>query len=124
MNRVYSFIVMIALALMTGCGGGGGGSSNSGGSGGGSGTVSGPPMSITTTTLPDAIAGKTYSAQLLATGGITPYSWALVTALPPGLTLNSSSGSIFGTLQSWGGDVTVVVQDSGSPRQSVTQKLS
>jgi hypothetical protein len=123
MNRLHSLIVMGALTLMTACGGGGGGSSNSSGSGGGT-TVTGTPMLITTTTLPDGIAGKTYSAQLSATGGITPYTWGLVTALPPGLMLNQATGLISGTLQSWGGDVTVVVQDSGSPRQSVTQKLS
>jgi len=61
-------------------------------------TVAGP-LSIVTSTLPDAIVGKPYSAALLASGGIAPYSWTLAnnsSTLPPGLTM-SSSGVISGT---------------------------
>jgi hypothetical protein len=59
-------------------------------------TVS-PTLSITTTTLPAAVAGVSYSQALAATGGVPPYSWSVALgALPPGITLNSSSGVLSG----------------------------
>jgi hypothetical protein len=59
-----------------------------------------PPSSslaITTTSLPAAKYHHQYKAQLEATGGVTPYSWAIVDSgkLPSGLTL-SSAGLISG----------------------------
>jgi hypothetical protein len=51
---------------------------------------------ISTTTLPGAVVGTAYSAQLTASGGLTPYTWALDAGnLPVGLTL-SSTGLISG----------------------------
>ena len=43
--------------------------------------------------------GATYSATLTASGGTAPYTYSLVSgsSLPPGLTLNSSTGKISGT---------------------------
>lgn len=62
----------------------------------GSGTSS---LAITTgTPLPGATVGAAYSQTLTATGGKTPYSWSITTgALPNGLTLNGSNGTITGT---------------------------
>ena len=55
-----------------------------------------PPPAITTTSLPGAVVGTGYSAALTATGGTSPYAWAVVSgSLPAGLTL-SPSGSITG----------------------------
>lgn len=55
------------------------------------------PVSITTTSLPDAVPLTAYSATLDATGGTPVYTWAVVSgSLPTGLSL-SSSGSISGT---------------------------
>src|ERR1019366_4302136 len=55
------------------------------------------PLSITTTTLPNAIEGAAYAATLVATGGTAPYSWTVSDgSLPYGLTL-SPSGAITGT---------------------------
>src|SRR5882762_6664010 len=47
------------------------------------------PLSISTTTLPNPIAGQAYSAALQATGGTPPYTWSLVSGqLPTGLGLS------------------------------------
>jgi hypothetical protein len=54
------------------------------------------PLQITTTTLPDGIVGGSYSPQLDASGGQSPYSWSLTPgslALPGGL--NLSNGGMF-----------------------------
>lgn len=59
--------------------------------------VSGP-LSITTSSLPDAIKGVAYSHMLTAGGGVPPYTWSVVSgALPDGLALNASAGAISGT---------------------------
>lgn len=56
-----------------------------------------PVLNITTTSLANGIVGTAYNAQANATGGTTPYTWALVAgSLPPGLTLGSD-GKISGT---------------------------
>ncbi len=60
-------------------------------------SVVSPPPSITTTTLPAAVAGTAYSAVLSATGATAPYTWAVIGGtLPTGLTL-SPGGTITGT---------------------------
>jgi len=55
-----------------------------------------PPLTITTSLLPASTAGLLYSANLAASGGTPPYAWALASgSLPPGLTLDASSGLPF-----------------------------
>lgn len=60
------------------------------------------PAPLMVTTTGDLAGGKVnndYSYQLAATGGKTPYTWALVSGsgpLPAGLTLNASTGVISG----------------------------
>lgn len=83
------------------------------------------PVTITTSSLPGATAGQSYSQALQASGGETPYSWALAGgSLPPGLSLNAS-GQISGTPSSSGlYNFTVQVTDAGSPARSDTQALS
>ncbi len=85
-----------------------------------------PPLNITTTSLPNGRRNKTYNQTLQATGGVTPYSWSLTSgSLPPGLSLNGSTGVISGkptTIGAW--SFTVRVQDSQSPAASDTQALS
>ena len=59
-----------------------------------------PPLSITTTHLPDGVVNSAYSQTLAATGGITPYTWALAPGsgpLPPGLDPITPAGVISGT---------------------------
>ena len=58
-----------------------------------------PPLQITTIPpLPAADAKKPYSVQTTASGGTSQWTWALTSgALPPGITLNTSTGLISGT---------------------------
>jgi DNA uptake protein ComE-like DNA-binding protein len=75
-----------------------------------------PPvnLTITTTTLNDAVVGSLYAETLQATGGSAPYSWALTSgSLPDGLHLYSATGAIAGT-PTTAGDSTfgVTVTDS------------
>jgi len=74
--------------------------------------------------LPDGLVGKEYHAPLRVIGGTQPFSWSLVTALPPGLLLNAGTGEISGNPTA-GGDYpfTVQVQDSSDPTQSDTQQF-
>src|ERR1017187_2872582 len=54
-------------------------------------------LAIASSGLPSADASVPYTASLSANGGVTPYSWSLVTgALPPGIQLQTSSGFITG----------------------------
>jgi hypothetical protein len=65
-------------------------------------------LRVLTATLPEAKAGSAYRAMLQATGGTSPYRWAVVDGrLPDGLTL-SSGGVVTGT-PSGGSPTTVVV---------------
>jgi Peptidase A4 family/Putative Ig domain len=89
-------------------------------------TVAVAPLSITTTSLPEAIVGVGYSASLSAFGGTAPYSWSIVDgALPTGLTLYPSGG-ITGTPTGQGSSsFTVRALDAASPSpQSATVTLA
>jgi len=58
----------------------------------------GVPAILTANPLPSATAGYAYNLILQATHGATPYTWAVVSnSLPPGLALDSGSGTISGT---------------------------
>lgn len=54
---------------------------------------------VTTKSLPAGAVGSTYAATLTASGGKTPYTWAVKSGstLPAGLLLNSATGAITGT---------------------------
>ena len=57
---------------------------------------------ISNSPLPSGTIGLPYSAYLAATGGTAPYAWAVTSgALPPGLSLNSGTGQISGTVNEW-----------------------
>lgn len=61
-------------------------------------TVAIGPLVVLTTALPNGTQNVPYSATLLAAGGFPPYTWSLTAgALPDGLTLDPSSGTISGT---------------------------
>jgi hypothetical protein len=85
-----------------------------------------PPPTVTTTSLPSGAHGVAYSATLTASGGKSPYSWAIVSgALPAGLTLTAATGVISGTPTTAGtSSFTVRVTDSESPVATGTKALS
>jgi hypothetical protein len=83
----------------------------------------GLPLEITTTALPNGTVGQAYSASLAATGGATPYTWAIIGTLPAGLSLNASTGEISGTTSAEGtSNFTVEVTDDDGATD--TQALS
>lgn len=90
-------------------------------------TVNAPaPLTIITGKLPDARRSRNYSYTLQATGGLKPYAWSLASGgLPPGLSLNATTGVISGkptTRGTW--SFTVRVQDAQTPTTSDTQALT
>lgn len=68
------------------------------------------PLLVATGSLPGAVPGYAYSAQLAGTGPVAPYSWSISGgSLPPGLAL-SAAGAITGTptsLGTWTFEVTM-----------------
>ena len=57
-----------------------------------------PVITVNPATLPPGVIGTPYSQTVTATGGTPPYTFAVSSgALPPGLTLNATTGVISGT---------------------------
>ncbi len=76
-------------------------------------TIAPPSIDVTPRALPSATVGTAYSASMTASGGQTPYSYAVTSgALPAGLTL-SSAGVVSGTPTA-GGDFTFTVTATDS----------
>jgi hypothetical protein len=56
-------------------------------------------MSITNTTIPTPVAGRSYAASMTVSGGTSPYTFSVSSGtLPGGLSLDTSTGSISGTV--------------------------
>ncbi len=90
-------------------------------------TISTSSLTITTASpLPQGIVGNAYSQTVVASGGTLPYSWSVSAgALPAGLTLNASSGTIGGTPTAVGNSTfTARVQDSASSSATKQFELS
>ncbi|MHC4715029.1 MAG: putative Ig domain-containing protein, partial [Planctomycetota bacterium] len=85
-----------------------------------------PDLEITTTSLPNGTVDVAYSETLAATGGVTPYTWSVISgSLPSGLSLASSTGVISGTpTTEETANFTVQVTDSQDPADTDTQALS
>jgi hypothetical protein len=85
-----------------------------------------PAVTITTTSLADGTLKVAYGATVGAAYATLPVSWSISSgALPTGLTLNASTGSISGTpLASGTSNFTVMVTDSSNPPQTATRFLS
>ena len=80
----------------------------------------GTRLTLTTTSLPPATSGVSYSASLTVVGATNPLTFSLTSgALPAGLTLNGSTGQISGTPSSAGSfDFVVAVTMAGSTQSS------
>ena len=86
-------------------------------------------LAITTATLPTAgLAGSSYTATLAATGGSGSYSWSVTSGGSSlsaiGLSLNSSTGVLSGTLVAGSANFTVKVTDASSTALTATQNYS
>ena len=76
------------------------------------------PVTIVTTSVPTAVAGAPYQAQLQATGGSDSYRWA-ATGLPAGLSIDASTGAISGTPSRTGSSTaSVTVTDTVTGRST------
>nr|WP_256504816.1 putative Ig domain-containing protein [Cupriavidus sp. WGlv3] len=77
-------------------------------------TIAAPTITLAPATLANPALGVAYSQSVTASGGTAPYTYSLVAgALPPGLTLNSSTGAMAGTTVA-GGNYNFTVQASDS----------
>jgi hypothetical protein len=85
-----------------------------------------PSLAVSTPSLPAAVVGTAYSAQLAASGGAGHYTWSVSAGtLPAGLTLNTASGLISGTPTAVGSEaITVLASDPGPPAQQASAALT
>jgi phosphatidylinositol-3-phosphatase len=59
--------------------------------------VTAPTLTISTSSLPNGVVGSAYSTLLHASGGTSPYTWAVQSGrLPAGLAMSGTSGNISG----------------------------
>ena len=81
-------------------------------------------LTITTASLPNGILNQQYSAQLAASGGVTPYTWSVASGAPPSGLALSAAGTLSGT-PTMSGSFTFDVQvaDAETPAQTVTAQL-
>src|SRR5712691_8364065 len=82
------------------------------------------PVSISAQTPASATIGQPYNLQLMAAGGVPPYTWRLAEGsgpLPPGLQLDTQAGRISGTPTTPGSySFRIAVTDSaGSPSTDI-----
>jgi hypothetical protein len=83
-------------------------------------------LKVSTTALPDGSANQPYSAKLQAAGGTAPLKWTVTPALPAGLGLDASTGTISGapTAVSPESSYKFTVKDSATPPESSTVELT
>ena len=86
------------------------------------------PLSITTTSLPNAVVGQLYNQTLASAGGNPPVTWGISSgSLPSWASLNTSTGVITGTPPNTTGSpfsFIVKATDSSTPAQTATQALT
>ncbi len=84
----------------------------------------GPVAILTGSSLPDAALGQAYSVVLAATGGTPPYTWTMVSgALPQGITLDGTAGTLTGT-PTEGGTFTFTLQVADTTGLTATQDFT
>lgn len=85
-----------------------------------------PAPAIVTSALPNVTSNWPYKAWLVASGGQLPYQWSIAGgALPPGLQLSSSAGSIVGDATTTGlFSFTVELTDANSQSSTAAYTLA
>ncbi|MDD2338128.1 MAG: Ig domain-containing protein [Geobacteraceae bacterium] len=85
----------------------------------------GIPLSITTTTLPDASFGTAYNQTLSASGGTSPYTLSLSAGVLPRGVILSAAGVVSGIpLANGTFSFTAMVTDSAVPANTATRALT
>ena len=88
----------------------------------------GPLTIVTPSPLPSGTVNQPYATALGGSGGITPYTWSLASgspALPAGLSLDDTAGTITGTPTATGTITPIFrLDDSSSPEQAVQKALT
>ncbi|MCK5608494.1 hypothetical protein KAR91_41820, partial [Candidatus Pacearchaeota archaeon] len=88
------------------------------------GTVESGALTITNSTQFLAVINSSFNQNLTATGGLFPYSWAIVSGnLSPGLNLDSATGEIYG-IPTVGGQCNFVVEVQDSNLNSYNKEFS
>ena len=83
------------------------------------------PLSIAETTIPGGTQNVPYSSPLTAVGGLPPYTWALGTVKPGGLSIDANTGVLSGTPPNSGiFDIPVTLTDATGTVFSSTFSLS
>jgi hypothetical protein len=84
-----------------------------------------PAIAIVTDTLPQPVAHTPYTFQLVAQGGVPPYTWSVEKGkLPPGLNLDAKNGTITGIPATPAElALTIRVADSAEPPASAVREL-
>jgi hypothetical protein len=84
------------------------------------------PLTITTSSLAAGTVGQPYSPSLAASGGVSPYTWAITSgSLPVGCNLNPATGAITGTPTVAGtSSITVAATDSATPSSSASKTFT
>lgn len=84
------------------------------------------PVAVSTTVLPSATYGQSYSSALSASGGSGAYTWSVAAgSLPGGTTLDPATGTISGTPTGTGtANFTIQATDSADPTLSATKPLT
>ena len=83
-------------------------------------------LTITSTSLPDAQVGHSYSKTLQRSGGVSPFTWSVTPPLPSGLSLDGPTGKITGTPAAGTAGtypLTFTVQDSSTPTPQTAIKV-
>jgi len=88
----------------------------------------GPLTIVTNSPLPSGTVNQPYATVLGGSGGITPYTWSLASsspALPAGLFLDATAGTITGTPTTTGTTTPIFrLDDSSSPTETVQKSLT
>src|ERR1035438_4315892 len=95
------FALLFLLCFVLGACGGGSGGGGGGGSGGGGSTLSSPAptnLSYPNNNSASFVSGTSVNISPASISGTTPITYSISPALPTGLTINSSTGVISGTL--------------------------